>query len=200
VLEDAGHANMLTILTDPTVTTLCVLVVYGAAALLAWRRATDFARLGIARFERMGLVTCLLLLLLALSYQIEFIPETIARIKAMAKSQGWYIYRWPLAAFGLGIGFVGLGFLLFHYRPSFRRQPLSRWLMVAGGALLAGYFLLRATSIHWVDPWIGVHFGCPRTNPWFQVLGALLISLGFRVAPKCDASSQGFLAASARNH
>ncbi|MDB6026930.1 MAG: hypothetical protein JWM68_3153 [Verrucomicrobiales bacterium] len=159
-------------------TSILVVGAYAVVAGLAWSRASVAKRVKDSRRERRMLAVSLLFLVLALSYQLEFIPQAIALAKALAKHSGWYAYRWPLAGLGVMTIIAAVGFLLARYRPNLRGQPLSSWLIGLGGALLAGYFLLRGTSLHWVDPWSGIHFGCPRTNPWIEFISTLCLGVG----------------------
>jgi hypothetical protein len=185
--------------TNTWLTAILVFAAYSFAARQAWRRATIARKDGATWAERKMLGVSLALLVLALNYQLEFIPHAIAWVKGMAKNHGWYVYRWPMAMLGAQIVFVLLAVGVYKYRPKLLRVPASGWLTRFGITLLAGYFFLRATSIHWVDPWLGIHLGCPRTNPWIQIIAALFVAAGLRFVPTLvsSAASQKSVAAGA---
>jgi hypothetical protein len=167
-------------LLDPAIAAAAVVFAYGIAsaqayslAKLSWRRRESRARMA------WGAVS-VVLLLLALSYQLDLIPRGIASIKGVAKEQGWYQFRRPLAAAGIGLVIVIAAFSFFKKRRDLRNLTPARFCMAAGGLFFTAYFLLRATSIHEVDPWLGIHFGCPQSNGWFEVLSAAILAVGFR--------------------
>ena len=156
-----------------------VVVAYFIAAFLAWRRAekTEFGN------DPM-LWASIAMLVLALNHQLEFILTGIAWAKGLAKEQGWYLYRWPLLAFTIASSMVIASVPLIRNRKKFRRPRLSTAILLSGTGILGSYLFLRATSMHWVDPWIGVHLGCPRTNPWIEFFGAVVFCAGFCLCRK----------------
>jgi hypothetical protein len=162
---------------DSTLSSAFVLGAYVWAASIAWRRAEK-------HYQKRWFLISIATLALALGYQVDGIPALIIVLKAQAKSSGWYHYRWPLASLSLQILGVILVTISFQYRRILRSVAYHNFLTLIGAAWLLAYFLLRATSLHWVAPWIGMHFGCPRTNPWIELIGALLLASGFALGQK----------------
>ena len=171
------------VLSDPAITTRLVVGAYGVSAAIAFWRAKVAKKMSARPLESKYLAIAVLFLFLALSYQLDLIPRGIGIAKGIAKQQGWYVYRWPIAGFLLLTGAIVVAVLLRSWRPMFRQHNAAQWLTIAGTLLLTGYFVLRATSLHWVDPWLGFHLGCPKTNPWIEIAGAAIIAAGLSRSP-----------------
>lgn len=181
---------LASLFTNAAVTTILVVSAYATVSLLFWIRAKRAQRQSDEKLELGMLSLSLLFLVLALSYQLELIPKGIALAKSAAKNSGWYAYRWPLSGLGVMTITAAVGFCALRFRGKFRGWRYPEFIVAFGAALFMSYFLLRATSLHWVDPWLGIHFGCPRTNPWIELMSASCVASGLALAGFCKARGE----------
>ncbi len=160
---------------DPTLVGWLTVLVYLAAAGLAFLRARDvFGAAGAAGAELkvFWLGLAVLLVLMAVNKQLDLQSALTVAGRCLAVEQGWYQTRRGVqVAFMLtlaGLGLAAIAGLLW----VMRRHLRSHRLVISGAGLLLLFVMLRASSFHHMDLFIHARLLGVKMN-WLFELGAL---------------------------
>jgi hypothetical protein len=160
---------------DPTPLGWATVVAYLAASGACWRAAATEKRHAHRRpnyslpfWSSLGL----LLLLLGLNKQLDLQSALTDLGRRLARAQGWYDRRHEVQArFILVIAAIGLvASGVFCWMA--RRAPRDRLLAVVGLVFLVVFILVRASSFHQFDRFLGLRLGGLRWN-WILELGGI---------------------------
>jgi len=159
---------------DPTLVGWVTVGLYFVAAclcLLIARRQGARSR-GSERLFWWGL--CALLVLLGINKQLDLQTALTELGRSWSRNQGWYEYRHKVQrAFILAVGLCAIGAiggLLFWMR----RAPAPTHVAIVGASLLLAFVVIRASSFHHVDLFIGSRWWGMRKN-WIIEIGGLLV-------------------------
>ncbi|WP_209427336.1 hypothetical protein [Pararhodobacter sp. SW119] len=153
---------------------------YGAAAVLAGVVAARAPFPGDTRLrERVfWVLVTLFLLFLMVNKQLNLQTTFTGTGRCVARAEGWYRARrgvqeqfilamvWVLGTLGL----IVLWWL--------RRALVRNLFAVAGGAVLAGFIVIRAASMHQMDSALRTEFLSLRAHRWIEVAGITLMLIG----------------------
>lgn len=162
---------------DPTPIGWLTVALYFAAAILCWYVVRR--KLGMSRSER-WLWYCLVLTLVGLGVNKQLDLQTalteLGRI--LAAKQGWYEQRHRVQrAFILVIGLVAIAAAVALLAVT-RRAPRATQVTALGALALITFVLVRASSQHHVDLFIGERFWGIKGNWLLEVGGLVLLLVG----------------------
>lgn len=157
---------------DPTLVGWATVLAYFFASALGARaaRVASFRRdRGDARF---WWFTAAALLLLAINKELDLQSAFTAIGKHVAMTQGWYGERRQVQlAFIVAVSLAGLVAAVVMLRAA-RRSDGSVRLAMAGLAFIGAFVVIRATSFHHIDHWLGTGPLALRWN-WILELGGI---------------------------
>jgi len=167
---------------DPTFAGWLTVVLYLLASVLCYRRVGTAKRLeaksGPGAQQFFWFLLALAMFFLAINKQLDLQTLLTEIGRDVADSQGWYEDRRPiqrLFVFGVAVtGGVALIGVLWWQRRFWR----SQWLTSLGLVSLLTFVLIRASSFHHVDAFLGSSLGGLRMNWIFEIGGILCIIVG----------------------
>ena len=167
---------------DPTVFGWMTVGGYLAASVLCWRAAAADKRSRRCAWDGRAVVfwcaMAVLVLGLGINKQLDLQAWLTQVARRTAKAQGWYAYKDQLEGwFVAGLALVGI-MLLAALLWASRRGGRSTRVALIGAALLIAFILLRASSFHHVDQWLGQRVGAINLNRAFELCGILCVALG----------------------
>ena len=181
VLVVTGHGQWSLGIGDPTVSGSLTAAGYLIACVLCWRAAAAEKKLGPADKSRRALlfwyVLAGLLLLMGISRQWGLQTWFAQEARHLAKARGWYPYKqklegWFVASIALG-GTALLSGLLW----GARRAGHALWLALTGATFLVTLVIVRASSFHHVDQWLGLKLGAVSMNVALELGGIFCVAL-----------------------
>ena len=171
---------------DPTLGGWLAVWSYGVAGMLCavtwWRMRQGWLA---AESQEAGgyLVLAVSLLLLGVNKQLDLQSAFTEIGRLMAHQQGWYDQRHRIQlAFMTFLGVLALTVLAIVIMQA-RRWPVPTRLAWAAWLALGVFVLLRASSFHHMDRFIGMRMGGVAWNHWLELgsLWVLVAAVGWRL-------------------
>ncbi|MCB8982101.1 MAG: hypothetical protein H6657_32270 [Ardenticatenaceae bacterium] len=167
---------------DPTFMGWLTVFTYLLASITCWLRSRTAISDDVQRERRFWQSLAVVLLLLGINKQLNFLSFFTSLSRTLAWQQEWWQERRSVQMLLIGIVVLLIAVLI---GASFwRLRHLPRRILVAstGFWLLLGFVLIRATSLHAVDYYLYTPFAGIKLN-WVFELGLLLWVLGTAVFP-----------------
>jgi len=160
---------------DPSMVGWATVFVYALASLLAVGKfSLSISVSSPIRLRVFWILISVILIFLTVNKQLDLQSAMRIAGKCMAIEYGWYGQRTILQSqVMVGIAFVilvGITYII----KQLRGYRLGHCVLLFGLALLACFVLLRATSIHGIDAFLGQRFWGLKAN-WIVEIGALCI-------------------------
>lgn len=166
---------------DPSWVGWFTVVLYFAVAVATLRL---LRRHSFARHERwFWTVLALMLLGLGVNKQLDLQTAFTELGRIVAREQGWYEVRHRVQLwFMVGVAFISVGGAAAAV-VVLRRVPPATKVSLVGVACLLSFVVVRASSFHHVDHFLGARALGLRWNWLLEIGGLLVISLGVRLRP-----------------
>ena len=166
---------------DPSVFGWITVAAYLIAAVLCVRAAINDKKLIKAGPKDSAMIFWLamagVLLLLSVNKQLDLQTLLTEQMRIVARQRGWLAYGQQLKQwFIMIVGFVGIAMLVamvWSTRRVFRRV----WLAIIGATFLILFILVRTSSFHHVDHWLGLLAGLANRNVTLALGGICIIVL-----------------------
>ncbi|WP_174278713.1 hypothetical protein [Sphingomonas bacterium] len=182
---------------DPDVLGWFTVAAYLGAAILCFR-AAPISRVGRGRRKRhFWRLLGVAFVLLGINKQLDLQTLFTAIGRHAAQSEGWYAERRPVQKEFITLitavgGVLALGVLLF-----VRDLGWAARLATMGLCFIILFVIVRATSFHHVDAFLGSEFGGVKANHLLELGGIAVVAASAAVAMR-DATRRAPLAARAR--
>jgi FtsH-binding integral membrane protein len=173
-----AHFNWSPGIGDPTVGGWITVVLYLSASISCWITARKLspADAQLLHERHAWLAIAVLFLLLGINKQLDLQSALTEIGRKLAYSEGWYPERrFVQVAF---IGFVALAclFAMIILLIWARHTPGPTWLALLGTVTVFGFVLIRASSFHHMDRFIGTRILGFRWN-WILEMGGISLTL-----------------------
>ena len=177
---------------DPSVFGWITVAGYLIAALLCYRAAlADRKLLKAGRKDSTPLfwfAMAAVLLLLGINKQLDLQTLLTEQMREIARRRDWLAYRDQLKQwFILTLTLVGITVLTSMVWVT-RRAVKRTWLAIAGATFLVVFILVRASSFHHVDRWLGLPVGAANLNVVLELGGICSIAIA---ASMCKPATPG---------
>ena len=159
---------------DPPAQGWITVLAYLACAILALMVRRRLPQAGLRQFWA---VTAGLMLLLAANKQLDLQTALTESGRCLSHAQGWHPWRAYVQMLFIAVLGVGLYYALRHGMQMIRGYIPSHWLALIGAVFVAGYVLLRATSIHLIDMIGGTGVARLSLNFILENAGLVLIAV-----------------------
>ncbi len=117
------------------------------------------------------------LLLLGINKQLDLQTLLTEQIRLIARQRGWLAYKQQLEQwFIMTLTLVGI-VLLTSMVWSTRRALKRVWLAIVGATFLVVFILVRASSFHHVDQWLGLPLGAANRNVALELGGICIVAI-----------------------
>ena len=117
------------------------------------------------------------LLLLSINKQLDLQTLLTEQMREIARQRGWLAYRQQLKHwFILTLTLVAIA-VLTSMIWSTRRAVKRVWLAIVGATFLMVFILVRASSFHHVDRWLGLPVGAANLNIVLELGGICSIAI-----------------------
>ena len=166
------HFNWKPGIGDPTIGGWITVVLYLLAMISCWMTA----RSGIKE-QRIWIAISILFLGLGVNKQLDLQSALTAAGRVIASYQGWYGQRqFVQLAFIICAAIVCVSVVITLLIWA-RHAPLSTWFALLGTFLVIGFVLIRASSFHHIDRFIGTTFLGLRWNWILEMSGITIVLL-----------------------
>ncbi len=132
---------------------------------------------GWRQSPRFWLALCVLLVILGINKQLDFQTALTQIGRRLAFEQGWYDSRRGVQlGFIIGVAAIGLAFIGLVILTA-ARAPRDRLLALAGMVFLAVFVVIRASSFHHVDQFLGLSVAGLKWNAILELSGIACVGL-----------------------
>ena len=163
---------------DPTIGGWITVALYLTASISCWitarRLSPAYAQLLHERHAWFAIAVLFLLLGINKQLDLQSALTEIGRI--LAYSEGWYRERRIVQAAFIGFVALACGFAMIVLLIWARHTPGPTWLALLGTVIVFGFVLIRASSFHHMDRFIGTHILGFRWN-WILEMGGISLTL-----------------------
>jgi hypothetical protein len=164
---------------DPTFVGWSTVVLYFVASVSSWRTGGKVELNGsdsIAEPRAWRFIS-IFFLFFGLNKQLDLQTAMTEFGRALARYQGWYEERQSIQVAFISLVAVVCLIMTLTMLIWMRRAPKSTWLALAGATLVLGYVLIRASSFHHIDRFIGETIFGLRWNWVIEIGGISLVLL-----------------------
>jgi hypothetical protein len=161
---------------DPTFLGWFTVAAYLLGAVVCWKAARAQSRSGGRSLALPWIIFGLFLLVLGINKQLDLQTWFTIVGKQFAKSTGWYEQR-RIVQFAF-VGVIALGGLIVAILGLWwtRRLPVPYRIAMAGAIFLGGFIVIRASSFHHVDQFLGFQLAGLRVNVLLELGGIACIT------------------------
>ena len=165
---------------DPTIGGWITVILYLLAVISCWKTAYKLARVNtaVSQEQRTWRAISALFLALGINKQLDLQTALTEAGRMLARSEGWYNQRQVVQlAFIVLIAIICVVAALVLLVWA-RNGPAPTWLALIGTMFVFGFVLMRATSFHHMDRFLGERILGFRLNWILEIGGISLVLVG----------------------